>query len=274
MEILKPTIALLFMMLIAICFSCEQNTGNLKQENQEFSIKAQYITTGALLNTPLYVTHEITYRDHKKIKEIRSSNSGKLALKFTEDFDENGRLISFKTEQNGELSVYQKNTYTDDDLLLSEFRIENNENVMDTALYEYHYPEDRPNPMNYYLTNNGEKVTEMTLSKSGNQEILEERAFGHDKYIGINTTTKIKNDAGQTIEERQVNIHSKWEDYSKVDTSIYDPTYFKYDEARREIRRENGTDITETQYHKNGIVKKIIKKSEGRPPLEIIFRRS
>lgn len=276
----------LLSIILFLNISCKSESDQKVQEirneklyvNDEITIKAQYTTQGILINTPVYVTHEIKYYNGVVTKEISTSKSGGITMVVTQEFDEKQRLKKLISEQNGEQSVIQINKYTDDNLLLSELRIEKNGNMLDTILYEYHYPDNRANPMNYYRTNNGKKVTEMKLSKTDKTEILEERAYGSENYVGINTTTRILNDNGKVLEERQVNISSDWNDKTKLDTSIYEPIFYEYDNFGRIIRQESENPLSingilENHYDDQGILEKKIIIKKGQPKKIIKYKK-
>ena len=242
-----PKLILPFCISALLLVSCKQSKTDVAHESEiaeasydeEITVKAQYTTKGILINTPVNITHQLTYKNGDVIQEVSTSQSGGLSMVVTQDFDEKQRLVKLVSEQNGERSVLQTNTYTDDDFLLTELRVEKAESSYDTIRNEYTYPNDRPNPMKYFRTYNGKKVTEMTLTKSGNTEILEESAYGHKDYIGITTKTSIKNDKGQVLELQEVSISSEWGDKTKLDTTVYQPTYYKYDNNGRLIREES-----------------------------------
>ena len=58
------------------------------------------------------------------IWEKSATKTSGLDMNVIQEYDDKSRLTSLISEQNGERSVYQINEYTDDDLLLSELRIE------------------------------------------------------------------------------------------------------------------------------------------------------
>ena len=247
------------------------------EDVEEVTVRGSYTTTGPLLAIPIHQTVEITYINNKVIRDVSITNSGGVNMKIIQEYDDKSRLKILRSSRGGKDMVFQRNEYTEDDMLLSEFRIDYGEKP-DTTLFEYHYPEDRPNPMHYHRTNNGEKVTEMTLTTKGSQEILEERAFGSPDYIGITTTTRIKNEKGLVLEEHQTSISSDWADKTKIDTTVYEPTYFEYDEKGRLKKQRSNSVIgingtVESFYSKEGILTKKIIKKNGKRPQTIIFKR-
>lgn len=283
-----------FIFFIPICIvvlsvlSCKEKGGGSQSSsmngdggntsNEEIVMHAQYTKQGMLINTPVRISHEITYKGGKVVTEKSTSKSHQTSMTVLQFYDSKGRLERLVSERDGKVAITQDNSYTEDDLLLREFRIEKNDDGNDTILYEYHYPEDRPNPLHYYRTNNGQKVTEMTLTKDGNIEVLEERAFGNENYIGINTLTRKKDDDGNVIEEQQINISSDWGDMTKLDTSVYEPVYYKYDDKGRMIRKESdgileGNGVTVNHYTDDGVIVKKEITNRGKPKRVIKFRR-
>lgn len=247
-------------------------------DNQTVTVQGKYSTVGSLIPTNIFITQDITYKNGSVIRDKSSTKSSGMTMDVTQEYDEKKRLITLRSEHNGEVSVIQTNTYTDDDLLLKEFRLESNDTGYDTTIYEYHYPNDRPNPLQYYRTNNGTKVTEMTLKTDGNKEVLEEKAVGSPNYFGLTITTREKDDKGNVLQEQQTYYTSDWNDKTKIDTTVYEPTFYKYDHKDRLIKQQSANTIglngtVESFYDDNGIItKKIISKS-GRGKQVVKYKR-
>lgn len=280
--------SLLFFLVVCSAITCSPSNGN-SQNNEngisendssnedEITIQANFSMPVMLTNDSMFITNEITYRNNIIIREKFISKSGDLTFGSTQEFDEKQRLKSFISEKNGEKTVMQTNTFTEDDLLLSEFRVEKNYNKYDTILYEYHYPKERPNPMHYYRTNNGIKVTEITLTKSGRNEVVYERSCGNKKYIGITKTTSVKNDKGKIIKKQEVIINSDWDDKTKLDTTICEPIYYEYDEEGRVTSQKGNTFIgggdVEIFYNQHGLIREKIFTKQGEKPITIIYKK-
>jgi hypothetical protein len=247
--------------------------------DRNVTMRAQYETHGRILtNDPISVTEEITYADGKRVKEKMIRSSAGMSFQVTQDFDNQERLIYLVSEQNGHQQVKEISKYTVDGLLLSEERYDNDNGKFVKTLFEYDYPKDRPNPMIYYRKNNGKKVTKITLTKSENQEVIEERAIGVKGYTGVKTITKIKNKNGKIIEERTTRFTSDW-DMKKIDTIVEAPIFYQYDAAGRIIRQESASTtlglngVIENFYSKQGILEKKVITSPNQPKQIIVYKK-
>ena len=243
----------------------------------ETIVSATYTTPGILINMPVRVTIEHTYSNKKIIKTKRLTNSGGMGMEFVTHFDNDGKELEFNTIQNGKQSVNQKNEY-DGDLLVKEFRVENASEGLDTFIYEYVYEDKNANPLKYTRTNNGTKVTEMTLTKKGSEEILVETAVGSKNYTGITTTVRKKDSKGNIISEQQTSITSDWSDKDKLDTTIYAPVITEYNNEGLITRTfsEGSNSLMDGEvksFYKNGIIVKNIISKKGKSPITVNYRK-
>lgn len=260
-KIASKSLLLIFLVFLAI--SCSE-----KKDDKKIRVKANYTRINDFNKRPARYSHEINYQDGKIIKDISTTKIQGMEMLVIKEFDRNENLIILDSRRNGSRAVLQVNSYTADSLLLSELRLEGDVNSPDTFLFEYHYPNERPNPMHYYRTNNGVRVTNMILTKSKNMEIFEECAHSSTNYVNCTTIKNLKNDKGQIVERQQFNAVSNQNDESIIDTVKQESVFFEYNADGRVVKSTSkelngGNVITESFYKAQGVLHKVLIKRSG-----------
>jgi hypothetical protein len=213
---------------------------------------------GAKIPVKLVVEYD---KEGRMVKESTGSCQGGAAcMKLVFHYDTLGKIAILESYEGNRLVGWQETKYNKREDIITEHKLEVNEESIDTFLFEYHHTYQGKNrPTITYRTNNKDTVTQMTVLKKGNKTFTTEKVYPERSMI-ITTVEEIThNNKNLPIEIKSTTIASGWSDKSKLDTlvSLEAVVYNKDGQRIEEIFKEKGEVIKHIKsFYEFGAIKR------------------
>jgi hypothetical protein len=194
----------------------------------------------------------VEYDEYKNLlASVVNSNGMTIKTRFNKKGQESG----FESYNKGELTVKQTNTYNERDDIIEEYRIEIENEVIDTILYEYHYSYNSINKNHLtYRTNNKDTVARISATWSNSKETeIEETYPNRRNYVIITTETTFDQN------ERPIHIFKKSISQGVFSDTIIITKEYVYNLTGQLIEEKNDNDIfspkSVSYKYENGMLK-------------------
>jgi len=252
--------------------NADQNLNDFIQNTKLVTMEANYVKEGIIKGYGVQIHQEMFFDNGHKIKEVIESGSGKMMVRIETMYDLKNRITELRSFVGNEKSVVQLDTYNGD-RLEKEFRLEYNEDKVDTIIYRYLYPEKETNPLRYYRTNNEDTVTVLVSTKKGLTETVEEKSFTTENK---SIRSKVRDQRGNVLEEEFYTIGESWENDGTIVTSKPVKTIMEFDQnnnviLKKELLDNKVTTITKMEY-RNGVIERMYISQNGSAPITVNFQ--